>query len=85
LSDLRYWIGFNIVRGIGPVRLRVLIDHFGDVERAWRAPSGELRRAGLDRRSLENLLTTRAAVDLNHEVERFAATGARAGRGVRVE
>ena len=78
MSDLRYWIGFNIVRGIGPVRLRALIDHFGDVERAWHAPSGELHRAGLDCRSLDNLLTTQATVDLDHEVEQVAATGARA-------
>jgi hypothetical protein len=72
LSDLRHWIGFNIVRDSGPVRLRALIDQFGDVERVWHAPSGELRRAGLDRCSLENLLTTRAAVDLDHELERGA-------------
>ncbi|MFQ6102038.1 MAG: DNA-processing protein DprA [Anaerolineae bacterium] len=76
MNDLRYWIGFNLVRGIGPVRLRALIDYFGDIERAWHAPSGELRRAGLDRRSLENLLAARAALDLDQELERIGATGA---------
>jgi DNA processing protein len=78
MTDLRYWIGFNIVRGIGPVRLRALLDYFGDIERAWRAPSHELRQAGLDRRSLENLLAGRAQLDLDREVERVAATGAQA-------
>jgi DNA processing protein len=77
MSDLRYWVGFNIVRGIGPVRLRALLDWFGDAERAWHAPSGELRRAGLDRRSLENLLAARAKLDLDRELARIAATGAR--------
>jgi DNA processing protein len=76
MRDLRYWVGFNIVRGIGPVRLRALLDYFGDVERAWRAPPEALRSAGLDRRSLENLLETRAALDLDRELERIAATGA---------
>jgi DNA processing protein len=76
MSNLRYWVGFNIVRGVGPTRLRALLDHFGDIERAWHAPSGELRRAGLDRRSLENLLAGRAALDLDHEVEKVAAAGA---------
>ncbi len=76
MNDLRYWVGFNIVRGIGPTRLRALLDCFGDVERAWHAPSGELRRAGLDRRSLENLLAARATLDLDRELERVAATGA---------
>jgi DNA processing protein len=78
MSDLGYWIGFNIVRGIGPMRLRALLDYFGDIERAWRAPAGELRQAGLDRRSLQNLLTARAKLDLDREVEKVAAAGARA-------
>jgi DNA processing protein len=76
MNDLRYWVGFNIVRGIGPTRLRALLDHFGNVERAWHAPAGELRRAGLDSRSLKNLLATRAAHDLDRELEQIAATGA---------
>lgn len=46
----RYWVGFNVVRGIGPTRLRALLDAFGDVERAWHASAEELRSAGLDRR-----------------------------------
>jgi DNA processing protein len=72
----RYWVGFNIVRGIGPTRLRALLDYFGDAERAWHAPGEELRRAGLDRRSLENLLATRATRDLDQELEKVAAVGA---------
>ena len=30
MSNLRYWIGFNIVSGIGPARLKKLLDHFGE-------------------------------------------------------
>lgn len=77
MNDPRYWIGFNIVRGIGPVRLRALVDYFGDVQTAWRAPSQELLRAGLDRRSLENLLAARGALDLDQQMKRIAASGAR--------
>lgn len=70
------YVGFNRVRGIGPARLRMLIEAFGDVERAWHAPAEALYRVGLDRRSLENLLETRARVDLEREVRRVAAVGA---------
>lgn len=72
---LRYYIGFNLVRGIGPARLRALLDAFGDVEQAWHAPADALLQAGLDRRSLRNLLEARATVDLEREVERVAAAG----------
>jgi DNA processing protein len=76
MSDLRHWVGFNIVRGIGPVRLRALLDHFGDLEQAWHASPDELRSTGLDRRSLENLLAARAKLDLDRELERIAEVGA---------
>jgi len=76
MSDLRYWVGFNIVRGIGPTRLRALLDYFGDIERAWHAPVEGLHSTGLDRRSLENLLAARAALDLDRMLERIATAGA---------
>ncbi len=77
VSDLRYWIGFNIVRGIGPKRLRALLSYFGDVERAWNAPADELRRAGLDRRSLQNLLAARSSVDLDEQLRRVERAAVR--------
>lgn len=77
MGNLQYWVGFNIVRGIGPVRLRALLDFFGDIERAWHAPADGLRNAGLDSRSLNNLLAARNELDLDREVEKVAAAGAR--------
>ncbi|HEY65103.1 MAG TPA: DNA-protecting protein DprA [Caldilineae bacterium] len=75
MSKLGYWVGFSLVRGIGPQRLRALLDYFGDIESAWHAPADELRRAGLDRRSLENLVTTRATLSLEREVARIEEAG----------
>ncbi len=72
----RYWVGFNIARGIGPTRLRALLDYFGDIERAWHASAEELRSAGLDRRSLKNLLALRSTFDLDQALERVAEVGA---------
>lgn len=69
--DLRYWIGFNKVSGIGATRLRALLDHFGDLELAWQASAHDLHNAGLDQRSLENLLHARRELDLDREVERM--------------
>ena len=74
-SRIKYWVGFSIVEGIGPGRLRMLLAHFGDVEAAWHAPSTELERTGLDRRALSNLLTVRSGTDLNSEVARLTALG----------
>ena len=76
MSDLRHWIGFNIVRGIGPTRVRALLDNFGNLKRAWEASPEDLRRAGLDNRSLQSLLAARSSLDLDREVERIANVGA---------
>ena len=78
MNNLRYWIGFNRVLGIGPAKLRALLDHFGDLETAWHAEAPDLREAGLDRRALEYLLAARAAMDLDAEVARVQRLGARA-------
>ena len=44
MSDYRqFWIGFNLVKGIGAVRFRFLLDAFGDAEKAWHASPDELR------------------------------------------
>ncbi len=77
MRDVRYWVGFNRVYGVGPAKVRALLDHFGDLEQAWRAGPGELKAAGLDRKSLENLLSARAGIDLAREVERVEKAGAR--------
>ncbi|MGH2522161.1 MAG: DNA-processing protein DprA [Anaerolineales bacterium] len=73
--DLRYWIGFNLVRGIGPAKIRRLLDHFGDLALAWSAVPGDLHEAGLDRRSLENLVAARSAVDLDRVLQRIEQLG----------
>ena len=76
MDSLRYWLGFNLVRGIGPVRLRALLDVFGDVQSAWEAPEQALREVGLDRRSLRNLLKARQQVDLAEVLQRVERAGA---------
>jgi DNA processing protein len=75
VSDIRYWVGFNLVPRIGPVRLTTLFDHFGDLESAWRASSTSLRATGLPRDALEGLLYFRSRIDLDAEMEKIGALG----------
>ncbi len=75
VDSLAYWIGFNKVRGIGPARLRALIDAFGSVEAAWRAAPEALRDVGLDRRSAQNLMEQRGTMDLAAELSRVEKAG----------
>jgi DNA processing protein len=76
LTEAKYWVGFNIVSGIGPARFKTLLDHFGDLSTAWHAKDSELRAAGLDRGSIENLLATRQEIALDEEMARVQREGA---------
>ena len=76
MTDRKYWVGFNLVIGIGPVKTRMLLSAFdGDLATAWNADVEALRAAGLDRRAMDNLQETRATRDLDAEMERICAQG----------
>lgn len=77
MDSTAYWVGFNRVMGIGPARLRALLDYFGDIEAAWHGDPADLQEAGLDRRSLANLLAARASLNLAQEMERLERAGVR--------
>ncbi len=59
-----FWVGLNLVKGIGAVRFKALLDHFGDARTAWEAPADALRAAGLNEKIVDNLIEIRASVDL---------------------
>jgi DNA processing protein len=73
---LRYWIGFNRAKGIGPIRQRMLTEHFGSIELAWNASPQKLQQAGLDQRSLQSLLSTRTTFDFDAEMRAIERAGA---------
>jgi DNA processing protein len=75
MDDKRFWVGFNLVRGIGAVRLQGLIQHFGDPASAWSGAPAELRAAGLGPKLIERLLEVRAGVDLEGLWEKITAQG----------
>lgn len=70
-TNLGYWVGFSKVPGIGPARLRTLLDYYGDIAAAWQANPGELRAIGLDRRSVESLVKVRNEFKPEDELEKL--------------
>ncbi len=74
-ETLQYWVGFSRVPGIGPVRLRALLDHFGDISQAWGASAATLRALGFDRRTIESFITWRSKLDLSDELSRLLELG----------
>ena len=76
MDDRRFWLAFNKVPGVGPVRTQQLLDYFGDLGSAWTAPAHELAEAGLDARAVAQVLAARQTLDLARELARLDAAGA---------
>ena len=75
MSDVPFWLGFNLIPGIGPVRFRRLHSFFGTAEVAWRAEARDLAAAGLDPKTIESLVMRRSRIDLEREVARVERAG----------
>jgi DNA processing protein len=69
--DIKYWVAFNNIPGIGRVRLGQLESCFGSLERAWQASPGELKRAGLDSQTLKTVAQWRDKIDPDAEMARL--------------
>jgi DNA processing protein len=74
-EDTKYWIGFNLVKGIGPVRLEMLLNYFGDIRSAWDARPYQLLAAGLSETLLTRLIEIRNQVGLDELVEKIHLQG----------
>ncbi|MBT4512199.1 MAG: DNA-protecting protein DprA [Chloroflexi bacterium] len=71
MTDVKYWVGFNIIPGIGRVRFGQLLEHFGDLKEAWSADSSDLYAAGLDKKSVQSIVTRRPSIDLDTEMQKL--------------
>jgi DNA processing protein len=71
VDELKYWVAFSGIPGIGRVRISQLKEYFGSLQDAWKAPEGKLKQAGLDSRSIDALVTLRPRISLDAEMEKL--------------
>lgn len=71
-------IALNMIKGMGPVRLRRLLDVFGSPENVLTARASALREVdGIGRDTAENIARWEETVDLTGELKRISDFGAR--------
>ena len=78
MSDLKYWVSFNLIPGIGRARFSLLRERFPDMEAAWRATPAELVACGLDARSVEAIVMRRPHLSPEAEMEKLERSGVKA-------
>lgn len=77
MDDKRFWLGFTLVKGIGAVRLKALLDTFDSLEAAWNASPFDLASAGLSPKIVERLAGLRKTVNLEQTLQQVLAAGIR--------
>ncbi len=75
MDEKKFWVGFNLIKGIGAVRMQGLVAYFGDLESAWKAGSHELAEAGLGTKVIERVVQAREGVDLDKVWDKIEKQG----------
>lgn len=71
MNDLKYWLGFSLITGIGRVKFDLLEKGFPDMELAWKASALELKAAGLDDKIVESIISGRTRIYPDAEMEKL--------------
>jgi len=77
-KDLKYWVGFSLIPGIGHVKFTQLENYFGNMGAAWQAAPAELKHSGLDRSSISAITSWRPKVSLEAEMKKLERYGVKA-------
>ncbi|MFC1955217.1 DNA-processing protein DprA [Chloroflexota bacterium] len=77
-DDIKYWVGFSLIPDIGRVKFSRMESYFGSMESAWKAPSSELKHAGLDDGSIRSITSWRPKISPEAEMEKLSRYGVKA-------
>ncbi|PIR93094.1 DNA-protecting protein DprA [Candidatus Falkowbacteria bacterium CG10_big_fil_rev_8_21_14_0_10_43_10] len=70
-DDVKYWIALSTFNKFGPVRFSRLQQYFTGMEAAWKAPAGELIKAGLDQKTAAEFAAHRQKTNPDEELEKI--------------
>lgn len=71
LDEVKYWVGFSLIPGIGRAKFSLLQNHFSNLGRAWHASAAELSSAGLDAKSVDTIVAWRPRISLDAELDKL--------------
>lgn len=58
-EETKYWVGFSVFPGIGPVRFKLLLDFFGSAKAAWDASGQVLKQIHLGEKLTDQFIDFR--------------------------
>src|SRR5437016_10461982 len=71
-------VALNLIEGVGPIRVRQLLEHFGDAPAILQAPKQRLLQArNIGEETAESIANWEKDIDLAAELKRIAEFGCR--------
>ncbi len=76
MTSREAFIALNLIEGVGPVRVRQLLDHFGDAPAILRANRQQLQQVrGIGQETADSICAWESGTDLSGELKRIADYG----------
>lgn len=75
LIEKKYWNAFNLIKEVGPIKLKKVIDYFPTLRQAYRANEKEFEVAGLDKKTIDSILISRQEIDIEKEFSKLENEG----------
>lgn len=63
MNNIPYLLALHSIDGLGPIRLKAILDYFKDPKLAWEANGQELTRIGIPKNAVELFLETRKKLE----------------------
>lgn len=70
-GQAKYFNGFNLIGGIGPVSFKKLLNHFKSLEYAWKANQNKFEDSGLNKNTISQIIRKRPQINLDSEMEKL--------------
>lgn len=68
MNETAYWVALRRIPGLGPLRFRRLIEHYGSAQSAWKAEAKELHSIpGFGSRLIQTFVHHRTQIDVARE------------------
>jgi DNA processing protein len=71
-EERRYWLALSVCDGIGPIRFKKLVHHFGSAKNAWFATENELKETGIGEKISDALIAFKQEFSLDEYEEQMA-------------
>lgn len=70
-QEIKYWLSFNQISFLGPVRFQRLLNYFPNLEAAFKSPFSELLSAGIEQNVAQIIVAQRLKINPDAELEKI--------------